>query len=233
MEKHLLLLHGALGSRNQFDSLVPLLAPQFIVHRFNFSGHGGREFAHDFSLQQFVCEVLEFIGELPESVRQSGINVFGYSMGGYVAAMAQIQQPGKFARIASLATKWHWDYASAEKEALMLNPEGIEEKLPAFARLLAQRHLPNDWKELLHKTAIMMRDTGQRPPLDAKMVSDINIPALFMVGDRDKTVTIEETVNMFRHTPGSSLAVLPSTAHPYEKVDEPLLAKHLIDFFGY
>lgn len=37
----LLLLHGALGSQAQFESLKKDLAPYFRVHVFNFSGHGG------------------------------------------------------------------------------------------------------------------------------------------------------------------------------------------------
>ncbi len=231
MKKHLLLLHGALGAQDQLDGIAALLSPHFELHRFNFSGHGGQPFANGFSLQQFTRELLDFLQALPDEVSNDRLHIFGYSMGGYVATMAQVQRPGSFTRMATLATKWHWDEASAAKEVSMLNPGLIEEKVPAFARSLAQRHAPNDWKELVNKTAAMMTETGQRTPIDASMLAGIDVPVLYVVGDRDKTVSIEETLHFHRNCPGSSFAVLPATPHPFDRINEPLLARMLIDFF--
>ncbi len=39
--KDLLLLHGALGAKSQFDKLADLLCTTYIVHALNFEGHGG------------------------------------------------------------------------------------------------------------------------------------------------------------------------------------------------
>ena len=43
--QHLILLHGALGSKEQLQPLATTLQNTFHVHSFNFSGHGGRPFA--------------------------------------------------------------------------------------------------------------------------------------------------------------------------------------------
>jgi esterase/lipase len=49
--KNLILLHGALGSRNQFELIVEQLKNKEIaVHTLNFSGHGGAAEKADFSM---------------------------------------------------------------------------------------------------------------------------------------------------------------------------------------
>ena len=42
MKEHIILLHGALGSENQFSQLKESLADKFEVHSMNFEGHGGK-----------------------------------------------------------------------------------------------------------------------------------------------------------------------------------------------
>ena len=44
-----------------------------------------------------------------------------------------------------------------------------------------------------------------------------------MVGDRDKQVSVEESKWAFEHLPNASLAVLPYTDHPFEKVNKEML----------
>ncbi len=228
--KHLLLLHGAAGSVDQFDTLTVLLKGQFVVHRFNFSGHGGQAFAEEFSLQQFKNELINFIDGLPPKVKEEGLNVFGYSMGGYVATMAALEQPQLFSRLITLATKWQWNEGIAEKEASMLNPEAIETKVPAFAQSLAKRHGTGNWKTLLNKVSGMLMEAGRRPPLDAEKLKAMSTPTLVMVGDRDKTVSIEETLETYRTIPAASFSVLSATPHPFEKVNVSLLANLITQF---
>jgi len=42
--EHLLLLHGALGSKEQLAALALKLKDKYVVHTLNFNGHGGRPF---------------------------------------------------------------------------------------------------------------------------------------------------------------------------------------------
>jgi hypothetical protein len=39
--QHLLLIHGALGSKDQFETLAAELKNNFIIHSFNLTAHGG------------------------------------------------------------------------------------------------------------------------------------------------------------------------------------------------
>lgn len=224
----LFLLHGALGAEEQLHPLKELLGKHFQVYTMGFSGHGGKPFAAEFSIEQFAEELISAIEILP--AHEKPVAVFGYSMGGYVATYAALLRPGLFEKIITLATKWHWDAATAARECAMLNPETMEAKVPAFAQQLAQRHAPNNWKELLHTTSAMLTNLGQHPPLDATKPVLPSTPALLLLGDGDKTVSVEETTSVFRQWPGASLCVLPGTPHPLEKVDKDFLSQLIVWF---
>ncbi len=153
--KEILLLHGALGSKDQFDGLQTALSAQFKVHTFNFSGHGRRpSHHHAFTIQNFCHEVLDWMNE--NYIKTT--DVFGYSMGGYVALWMARFYPDRIGRIFTLGTKLKWNEEEAEREIKLLNPEKIVEKVPAFAQALAQLHGEHEWKSVMTKTAALMRD---------------------------------------------------------------------------
>ena len=55
----LLLLHGAIGSMDQFTELKKALADYYTIYSINFSGHGGLPIVEkDFSLKLFADDVL-------------------------------------------------------------------------------------------------------------------------------------------------------------------------------
>lgn len=225
--KHLLLLHGAIGARDQLQPLADLLKNDFIVHVFNFSGHGGKPFAEErFSIQAFATELEEYL--LTQKIQQA--SVFGYSMGGYVALYLAKQQPQFFSEILTLATKFYWDETVAAKEAAMLNTEIILEKVPVFAEQLKQRHAPNDWKLVLDKTKEMLLQMGKENPLQLSDYATINQPVLLLLGDNDKMVTREETEGVQKVLPNSRFQLLEQTAHPVEKANAVVLADIIREF---
>lgn len=61
MKPKLLLLHGALGSKKQFESLKTVLKDKFDIYDFNFEGHGGVKSDKDFSIQLFTDNVVDFM----------------------------------------------------------------------------------------------------------------------------------------------------------------------------
>lgn len=225
----LILLHGALGATTQLEALTAVLSDRYDTHSFNFAGHGGRELPTDgLQMQALSDELVQWIAnkDLAQPL------VFGYSMGGYAAMLAAKQHPNLLGKLATLATKWHWDSATAEKETKMLQPEVIASKAPAFAASLAQRHAPTDWQALMKATADMLLQLGAAPALQATDFANIEIPCLLLLGDRDKMVSWEETNAAYKQLPNAQMAVLPGTSHPLEQVDITLLAYMLQRFFG-
>lgn len=224
MKTPLILLHGAIGASCQLKAIAGSLSDRFDIHLFDFPGHGGKEpSGESFSIPVFAEALKQYI--LQHGLLQPA--VFGFSMGGYVAMYLARQFPELLSGVATLGTKYQWDEATAEREVKMLNPEVIQEKVPVFAAGLAAIHAPNDWKEVLRKTARMLINMGKTTPLTMDDFRTIKIPALLMVGDRDKMVTLEETAATYKHMPNARMAVLPNTPHPIEQVDPALLPQLL------
>lgn len=226
--QHLLLLHGAIGGKDQLITLAEELKTRFIIHSLNFSGHGGNNIPDSaFAIDMFARDVLEYMDEY----KIESACIFGYSMGGYVAMYLAKNFPARVTKFATLATKFEWTTAIAEKETKMLDPLKIEEKIPQFAKQLQQRHHPQNWKLILHKTAEMMKAMGADNPLKQEDYAAINTPVMVLLGDRDKMVSLDETVNVYRLLPQAQFGILPATPHPLEQTDVKMLSLFLNKFF--
>ncbi|MCW3102258.1 MAG: alpha/beta hydrolase [Bacteroidetes bacterium] len=225
--KHLLLLHGAIGAKDQLQPLAEMLKEKFIVHTLNFSGHGGAKMPEEFSIEAFAADVLAYLKA--NSIQQA--NIFGYSMGGYVALYLAKHQPEKMEKIFTLGTKFLWSPEIAAKEIKMLDAGKIAEKLPAFAEALEKRHAPNDWKDVLKRTTEMMTALGNKNVLGKADYNSIEHPVLIGIGDKDTMVTLEETIDVYRSLKNASLIVFPGMQHPIEKADQGWLADEISRFF--
>jgi pimeloyl-ACP methyl ester carboxylesterase len=225
--QHLLLLHGAIGAKDQLQPLAEQLKDNFIVHTLNFSGHGGTAIPEKFSIETFAGDVLNYL----EANHIQQANIFGYSMGGYVALYLATHHPEKTGKVFTLGTKFLWSPEIAAKELKMLDAAKIAEKIPAFAKALEKRHAPGDWKTVLKKTAEMMQDLGNNNTLQASDYDSIDKKVLIGIGDKDTMVTIEETIDVFRKLKNANLLVLPDTQHPLEKVDLSKLVPAIASFF--
>jgi pimeloyl-ACP methyl ester carboxylesterase len=227
--QHIILLHGALGSKDQLQPLAKELIGTYQVHSFNFSGHGGRPIPDiAFSIPLFAEQIVEYMKET--NIEQA--NIFGYSMGGYTAMYLAKHHPDKINRLITLATKFHWDPSTAAREVKMLDGKTIREKVPAFAAQLQQRHAPNDWLALLDKTKELLTDLGQQNTLQPADYSSITTPSLILLGDRDKMVTLEETVAVYKQLPNAWFGVMPGTPHAFEQVNLSFLAELIRRFIN-
>lgn len=225
--KDLLLLHGALGSKDQFIDLEIALAGTYKVHTLNFSGHGKRpSHHHGFTIQNFAHEVLDWMNEHYLKT----IDIFGYSMGGYVALWLARFYPERVGKIFTLGTKLKWNDEEAEKEIKLLNAEKIVEKVPAFAQSLAERHGEHEWKSVMSKTALMMKDLAHTHLSDQDFIK-IEHPVLLGLGEKDNMVSVAETEYVQHLLKNSVFKIYAEVTHPIEKVPIELLQKELEQFF--
>jgi pimeloyl-ACP methyl ester carboxylesterase len=118
----------------------------------NFEGHGGLASDENFSIRLFTKNTQHFI----EQNKLENINIFGYSMGEYVALNTAVQYPQLINKIVTLGTKFDWNPMSSANEVKMLNPSKIKGKIPHFAEKLKAEHAPLDWEIVIKKTAKMM-----------------------------------------------------------------------------
>lgn len=229
----LVLLHGALGDARQLAPLAERLgvgaAGNARTAVLEFEGHGstpGRN--RPFRIESFAAAVLE---ELDRREIERA-NLFGYSMGGYVALYLAATAPHRVERVATLATKLAWSPEVAERECAMLDPATIRLKVPKFAATLEQRHSAMGWEPVLVETAALLHSLGAHPLLDEHRLASIEQPVRIAVGDRDTTVSIEESAAAVRQMTNGELEVHPRTPHPFEKAPLERLARSLAEFFG-
>lgn len=226
---HLLLLHGALGHAQQFDLYEKALGSRFRLHRILFRGHGGSGMIPGAGLpvEVFVSQVADYV----RANHLDKIRIFGYSMGGYVALLYAAQFPEQVDSILTLATKFDWTEAGALREAQMLDPDRIREKVPQFAAQLVEWHGEQHWEKLLSATRAMMLQLGKAPLLSADVLSRIRLPVQLMIGDKDRMVSMEETRAAGAMLPSGKVVVLPETRHPFEQVNAAALIKELNAFW--
>src|SRR6185369_16585397 len=106
------------------------------------------------------------------------------------------------------------------KEAGRLDAAKMRAKVPRFAEQLERRHAAaGGWERTLASTASLLTELGDRPRLTAESLARVSIPVCIGVGDRDATVSVEESARISRHLGAGSLLVLPNTPHPLEQVD--------------
>lgn len=227
--KPLILLHGAIGAADQLEPLASFLSSHYDVHVIDFSGHGTAHVTDEaYSISLFADDVRAYM--LRNGLEQA--DFFGYSMGGYVVMYLARHYPALVGKVMTLATKWHWDEATAAKETQMLNADKIEQKVPAFAETLHKRHAAHGWKNVLAKTAAMMLALGADNPLKPEDHATIAQPSLILLGDRDKMVTLDETLAVFKALPNAQFGVLPGIGHPIEQVDVEVLGFFIRRFVG-
>ena len=210
----ILLLHGALGTSEQFNELKELLSAKYNVLVLNFEGHADSKSKDEFTLELFVANALELLDR--SKVRKT--HIFGYSMGGYVALKMALKEPDRISKIVTLGTKFNWSKEATEKEVQLLNPEIMEQKVPRFAEVLSKLHY--DWKSVVNRTSKLMISIESSSKLLCDDLGQIKNDVLIGIGTEDRMVSLEESLNAVSCLGNARIEVLENTHHPFETVDK-------------
>jgi pimeloyl-ACP methyl ester carboxylesterase len=220
-----LLLHGGLGAGDQMAPLADLVAPSLTPAVLDLPGHGAAALDGPFDLATMTARV---IAEL-DHAQQGPVGIFGYSMGGYVALETARRRPDLVRAIVTFATKFAWTPEAAARESRFLDAAKIRAKVPYFADELERRHTALGWEQVLAHTAAMMAALGAAPVLTTEALQGVACPVRMLVGDRDGTVSVEESLAASRAVQNGELEVLPGVAHPFEKAPLDCIARSLTE----
>ena len=224
----LLLLHGALGVGSQFDPLKAFLEGTFEVHALDFEGHGTSPLRdRPLRMAHYADNVLAYLDQ--KAIPAAG--VFGHSLGGHVGLFLAHHHPERISGVFTLGTKFNWTPEIAEKENKLLLPDKIMEKVPQFGELLKKRHVAAGWEALLERQREMQLHVARNNPLPDDNIRSISQRVRISIGDRDKMVTFEESIRIYRLLLKGEFQVFPNTPHPLEKAPVQKLADAIIDFF--
>jgi pimeloyl-ACP methyl ester carboxylesterase len=225
---NILLLHGALGTRQQLGLLSDVL-PGIRTRALEFRGHGERAIPEEgLSMEVFLRDIADALDE----AGWDEAHLFGYSMGGYAALLFASRFPARVSSVVTLGTKLNWDREGLERELRLLDPQKMTEKVPQFVLDLLTWHGPERWEDLVRATGQLITGLHTHPPLIKDTLEKVTCPVLLGVGDRDRTAVPEHTLEAARWMPRGSTLVLPNTPHPFDAVDLNVLLPHLRAFWG-
>ncbi len=224
----LLLIHGAIGSADQFQLLSGQLRDDFEIHTLNLPGHGkDPRIDQPFTIAAFTAYVHEWIAQR----FSEPISIFGYSLGGYIALNLAALHPEQVHKVMTFATIFGWNEQVAAAQVKLLDSEKIKQKVPAFAQQLSDTHGAEKWEQVLQKTAGMLIHSGQAPLLTPEVLGGIHHRVCITTGDRDQAATPEDSLTAYRALPQADLMVLPRTVHPIEKLDTSMMLPEIKRFF--
>jgi pimeloyl-ACP methyl ester carboxylesterase len=218
-QKSIVLLHGAIGDHRQMLPLATLLSERYQVFTPDFPGHG----RDTINKRMDVDYLVEFLKDYLIALNYGPVQIFGFSMGGFVATLCASRFPDLFSSIITYGTKWQWSPEIAEKEVSMLDASKISTKLPAFANKLEKLHSGLGWKNVLLATQNLMLHLGQNnESLQAEMFS-MSKPVLILRGSYDKMVSREESIAMEKMLQNGVYSEIPEFSHSIEEIDNGLL----------
>lgn len=224
---NIVLLHGAIGSKQQMASLVTVLSPENKVYSYDFPGHG----EHPETEQDFSIEVFEnWISDEFQKI-EGDIAILGYSLGGYVGLRLALRHPNRVKAVMTFGTIFDWHPEQAVKQISMINPDKIQAKVPAFAEQLDIVH-GKKWMQVLKKTHNLLEKLGANPLLSDDALKNVQAKCLITVGDRDAIVSIEESLYTYRLIPGAKFAVYPNTGHAFEKAPHSKIKKDFMELLS-
>ncbi len=209
----IVLLHGAVATEHQMLPLKALLPEQYVLS-LTFSGHGDRT--------SEPLDFMRFVEDIDAVVTRDGskqVHLFGYSMGGYAALLYAARFPERVCSVITLGSILIWSEEGLQKELRKLDPAMMEQKVPAFARTLAEWHGQDQWRNVVTGVAARMTDLARSPLLTDEVVQHIRCPVLCCVGDGDTSADPDRTRHFASRLKDARTMILPNTRHPFEEVD--------------
>lgn len=217
--------HSFLCSGEMWREQVPVLADRYRVINPDFRGHGRSSHLTDrFSLYDAVDDVIAVMDAL-------GIErAFwcGLSIGGMVALRAALSHPERVAGLilmdtdAGAETAWHKvKYRAMGAGARAI---GFRPLLPAISGLMfgattrhKNRPLVEEWKAQFAgnhvPSALLCLDALIRRDSVLDRLHEIQVPALVLVGEEDRSLPVALSRRIHERLPDSTFQVIPGAGH--------------------
>jgi pimeloyl-ACP methyl ester carboxylesterase len=241
---HVLLLHGVFANKEQWDSVLCLLAAGgYTAIAPDLPGYGQSvDFpVTDYKLENQVARVREFL----ERLGVTRFDIAGNSMGGAIAALYARQYPEQAYTLAFIGgplgiTDWSEPFKEAvyqgvnplipvtvaefdlELSLLLVNPPTLPEETKQAAikdYVERNRHYQQIW------TIVSLYDRVLEPPRFW-----IRTPALILWGEQDRIFPVDGAATLRQRFPHGKLVKLPNAGHLLHLENPAEIATIYLDF---
>jgi 2-succinyl-6-hydroxy-2,4-cyclohexadiene-1-carboxylate synthase len=230
----LLLLHGFMGSGEDWDAVIINLSLDFYCLTINLPGHRSALLADCSMEDEGKCSIPQIATEILSILpADRPINLLGYSLGGRIALYLALHYPDRFHKVILESTSWGLPTES-ERQARRQSDEAIARKLrrrdlswpafvdhwyqqPVFAGITDHPHFPALRQRRLQQDPIALANSltsvglGTQPYLKDQLTLN-QLPLLLLVGEWDqKFVDIGQ--QMVGSCPPAKLSIVPQCSH--------------------
>jgi pimeloyl-ACP methyl ester carboxylesterase len=196
-----LLLHGSVGSVEDFDSLVPaLLAAGYRTLAFDARARGRSTWGDEpLTYAQMAADAVGLLDHL--GIARA--DVVGWSQGGTVVLELAIRHAGRLGRVVSYGAAYSPDCCYADLH--------VTDQLPPFEKYtFPYQRLSPEPERLEEFLAI---DAALPPDFSEAELGSITLPVLVLDGAESEFTKPEHMRKMAELIPGSELVLIPGTGH--------------------
>ena len=224
---NLLLLHGGLGSSEDFDKILPSLEKSFRVITVDRGGHGrssdsGGPFVYS-AMAEEMRAFLDFIGVASTSV-------LGWSDGGIVGYHLASRHPGLVTKLVAIGANTRVDGMAEETVEWIRSTSTPESLLTALPQVASSYRRLSPTPESLPSFLMRSRDLWLRDPyIPAEELRRIEAPVLLLAGDSND-IRVEHLLEIRARLPRGQLCVLPGASHFVLQEKPHILLPIVLDF---
>jgi pimeloyl-ACP methyl ester carboxylesterase len=195
------LIHGSLGSVEDFDSLVPaLLAAGYRTLAFDARARGRSTWGDaPLTLAQMAADAVELLDHL--GIERA--DVVGWSQGGGVVLELAIRHAGRLGRVVSYGAAYSPDCCYAELH--------VTDQLPPFEKFTFPYLRLSPAPERLEE--FLAVDAATPQTFSEAELGSIAVPVLVLDGAESEFTKPEHMEKMAALIPGAELVLMPGTGH--------------------
>jgi pimeloyl-ACP methyl ester carboxylesterase len=237
----IVLVHGFPLDGAMWSGVARALAPKFRVLKPDLPGRGNTDGPAPDSISGYADFVEAILRELPAPV-----GLAGFSFGGYISLELVKRQPEKIRALALVDTRASADDAAGRAKrdetiaSVRANGVGpVAQSMPA--KLLSpeslgrrdlvervQRIISRQTPETIEADLIAMRDR----PDSTEFLSQIAVPTLIVVGERDALTPPADSEAMAAAIPGARLVTVPGAGHLTPMERPKAVSEALAEFYA-
>ena len=243
----IVILHGFAFSKALYRAQIIEFSKKYRVIAIDMRGHGDSDKPYsDYSPEVFAKDISFFLDEMGFSQ----VSVLGHSLGGLVAQVFALTYPSRvkslilYGTSASIPPIGNWSGPWGQEEGMASDSVGKIEELgfEEYERILFQYLFsPNTDLSLIES---YLEKSAFKVPQDIAIairrgvtnfntmnrLNEIEVPTLVIVGGNDCRTPVENSENINRAIPNSSLKIIKGTGHMahIEKANE--FNKAVLDF---
>ncbi|ROR97908.1 pimeloyl-ACP methyl ester carboxylesterase [Sinobacterium caligoides] len=210
----LVLLHGGIGSIEDFEPLIPLLSKKFLLIKIDSRGHGrstlGKGKLTYQRLEQDVLAVLQHL-----NIKETA--VLGFSDGGVVGYRLMASTSVCITQLITIGANFQLKEDSAVHDVLStVTAQSWREKFPDTYRLYSQLNPQPNFDRLVTEAVAMWLDTSSTGyPTGTIDSTDGNV--LVIRGDNDFLLPISSALELTSRLNNASFANTPFAGHEAHK----------------